>query len=111
MTQTSLGESVVQKVVQAEHQSQALNNGVNASITHTQPLWLLAEITYRCPLHCAFCYNPTDYDKHTQNELSTEQWIQVLRDARKQGAIQLGIQGVNHSYAMILKRSWLKLKS
>ena len=47
------------------------NNGVAASVTHTQPLWLLAEITYRCPLHCAFCYNPTDYDKHTQNELST----------------------------------------
>jgi pyrroloquinoline quinone biosynthesis protein E len=69
------------------------NNGVAASQTHTQPLWLLAEVTYRCPLHCAFCYNPTDYDKHTQNELSTEQWIQALRDARKLGAIQLGISG------------------
>ncbi|HRM95355.1 MAG TPA: pyrroloquinoline quinone biosynthesis protein PqqE, partial [Alicycliphilus sp.] len=23
-----------------------------------QPLWLLAELTYRCPLHCVFCYNP-----------------------------------------------------
>ncbi|MDB5999616.1 MAG: pyrroloquinoline quinone biosynthesis protein PqqE, partial [Rhizobacter sp.] len=22
------------------------------------PLWLLAELTYRCPLHCVFCYNP-----------------------------------------------------
>lgn len=69
------------------------NNGVAASQTHTQPLWLLAEVTYRCPLHCAFCYNSTDYDKHTQNELSTEQWIQALRDARKLGAIQLGISG------------------
>ncbi len=70
-----------------------VNNGVAASATQTQPLWLLAEVTYRCPLHCAFCYNPTDYDKHTQNELSTEQWIQTLRDARKLGAIQLGISG------------------
>ncbi len=25
------------------------------------PLWLLLELTYRCPLHCAFCYNPTDF--------------------------------------------------
>lgn len=25
------------------------------------PLWLLAELTYRCPLHCAFCYNPVDF--------------------------------------------------
>lgn len=69
------------------------NNGVAASKTNTQPLWLLAEITYRCPLHCAFCYNPTDYAKYTENELSTEQWIKVLRDARKLGAIQLGISG------------------
>lgn len=70
-----------------------LNNGVAASVTQKQPLWLLAEVTYRCPLHCAFCYNPTDYDKHTKNELSTEQWISALRDARKMGAIQLGISG------------------
>jgi len=70
-----------------------VNNGVAASATQTQPLWLLAEVTYRCPLHCAFCYNPTDYDQHTQNELTTEQWLQVLRDARKLGAIQLGISG------------------
>ncbi len=97
MTQTSLGESVVQKEIHKdshkEIQAQAKNNGVAANITHTQPLWLLAEVTYRCPLHCAFCYNPTDYDKHTQNELSTEQWINALRDARKMGAIQLGISG------------------
>jgi pyrroloquinoline quinone biosynthesis protein E len=69
------------------------NNGVAASKTNTQPLWLLAEVTYRCPLHCAFCYNPTDYAKYTQNELTTEQWIKVLRDARKLGALQLGISG------------------
>ncbi len=70
-----------------------LNNGVAASVTQKQPLWLLAEVTYRCPLHCAFCYNPTDYDKHTKNELTTEQWLSALRDARKMGAIQLGISG------------------
>ena len=63
-----------------------LNNGVEANITQTQPLWLLAEITYRCPLHCAFCYNPTDYADHTKNELNTDEWIKVLRDARKMGA-------------------------
>lgn len=70
-----------------------MNNGVASSVTRKQPLWLLAEITYRCPLHCAFCYNPTDYDKHTKNELSTEEWIKALREARKMGAIQLGISG------------------
>ncbi len=69
------------------------NNGVSSSTTTTQPLWLLAEITYRCPLHCAFCYNPTDYDKHTQNELDTKSWLSVLNQARDLGAAQLGISG------------------
>ncbi|MGB2832172.1 MAG: pyrroloquinoline quinone biosynthesis protein PqqE [Methylotenera sp.] len=77
----------------SENITTQVNNGVSTSATLTTPLWLLAEVTYRCPLHCAFCYNPTDYDKHTQNELTTEQWIQTLRDARKLGAIQLGISG------------------
>lgn len=69
------------------------NNGVSSATTTTQPLWLLAEITYRCPLHCAFCYNPTDYDKHTQNELDTKSWLSVLNQARDLGAAQLGISG------------------
>lgn len=56
------------------------------------PLWLLAEVTYRCPLHCAFCYNPVDYAK-THQELSTEDWIRVLRESRALGAAQLGLSG------------------
>ena len=56
------------------------------------PLWLLAEITYRCPLHCVFCYNPVNYAAN-KKELSTEQWKDVLRQARKLGAAQLGFSG------------------
>ena len=56
------------------------------------PLWLLAEVTYRCPLHCAFCYNPVDYARH-DNELSTEDWLRVLREARELGAVQCGFSG------------------
>jgi len=56
------------------------------------PLWLLAEITYRCPLHCVFCYNPLNYAGN-KNELTTEQWKEVLRQARKLGAAQLGFSG------------------
>jgi len=56
------------------------------------PLWLLAEITYRCPLHCVFCYNPVDYAKQ-HKELSTEEWIRVLREGRAMGAAQLGLSG------------------
>ncbi len=56
------------------------------------PLWLLLELTYRCPLHCAFCYNPTDHAR-TGTELSTGEWIRVLREARALGAVQLGLSG------------------
>ena len=56
------------------------------------PLWLLLELTYRCPLHCAFCYNPTDY-AGTGDELDTADWIRVLREARALGAVQLGLSG------------------
>jgi pyrroloquinoline quinone biosynthesis protein E len=56
------------------------------------PLWLLAEVTYRCPLHCAFCYNPVDFAKYEQ-ELSTEVWLRVLREARQLGAVQCGFSG------------------
>src|SRR5580698_5327170 len=56
------------------------------------PLWLLLELTYRCPLHCAFCYNPTDF-ANTGAELETEDWLRVLREARALGAVQLGLSG------------------
>jgi pyrroloquinoline quinone biosynthesis protein E len=56
------------------------------------PLWLLLELTYTCPLHCAFCYNPLDFAKTTQ-ELKTDEWLKVLREARQLGAVQLGLSG------------------
>ena len=56
------------------------------------PLWLLLELTYRCPLHCVFCYNPTDFAR-TGPELSTTDWIRVLREARALGSVQLGLSG------------------
>ena len=56
------------------------------------PLWLLLELTYRCPLHCVFCYNPTDFAR-TGAELTTAQWLQVLKEARALGAVQLGLSG------------------
>ena len=57
-----------------------------------QPLWLLAELTYRCPLQCPYCSNPVDIARYN-NELSTDEWIKVLRDARSVGAMQLGFSG------------------
>lgn len=56
------------------------------------PLWLLAELTYRCPLHCVFCYNPVDYATQP-DELDTEGWLSVLRQGREMGAVQCGFSG------------------
>lgn len=56
------------------------------------PLWLLAELTYRCPLHCVYCYNPVDFAS-TADELSTEDWFKVLREARALGSVQCGFSG------------------
>jgi pyrroloquinoline quinone biosynthesis protein E len=56
------------------------------------PLWLLFELTYRCPLQCAFCYNPVDYAR-TDEELATGDWLRVLNEARSLGAVQLGLSG------------------
>ncbi|HUL47535.1 MAG TPA: pyrroloquinoline quinone biosynthesis protein PqqE [Steroidobacteraceae bacterium] len=56
------------------------------------PLWLLLELTYRCPLHCVFCYNPTELAA-TGAELPTREWLRVLREARALGAVQLGLSG------------------
>ncbi len=58
----------------------------------TPPRWLLAELTYACPLQCPYCSNPIDYANY-KTELSTEDWLRVLTQARKMGAVQLGFSG------------------
>jgi len=56
------------------------------------PLWLLAELTYKCPLQCPYCSNPLEIAKY-QDEISTEDWVRVMQQARKMGATQLGFSG------------------
>lgn len=56
------------------------------------PLWLLAEVTYACPLHCPYCSNPTELgDK--KDEIDTQTWLDTLSQARELGAVQLGFSG------------------
>ena len=56
------------------------------------PLWLALELTYRCPLKCAWCNNPLDFETY-RNELTTEEWKHVMRQGRALGALQLGFTG------------------
>ncbi len=65
-------------------------NGSDASLP--KPLWLLAELTYKCPLQCPYCSNPLDIARY-KDELSTDEWIRVFREARAMGAVQLGFSG------------------
>lgn len=56
------------------------------------PLWLLAELTYDCPLHCPYCSNPVQMTER-KNECDTQTWKKVLTEAREMGAVQLGFSG------------------
>ena len=58
-----------------------------------RPLWLVLELTYRCPLKCVWCNNPLDFERYGAHELSTEEWKDVLRQARVLGSLQLGFSG------------------
>src|SRR5437879_4437883 len=59
-----------------------------------KPLWLLAELTYKCPLQCPYCSNPLDFaGPRFKRELSTEEWCRVFREAKALGVLQLGLSG------------------
>src|SRR2546426_332248 len=59
-----------------------------------KPLWLLAELTYKCPLQCPYCSNPLEFaGPRFKRELSTEEWCRVFRDAKALGVLQLGLSG------------------
>jgi len=66
--------------------------GESAAKQHGRPLWLLAELTYRCPLQCPYCSNPLDFS-NAGAELTTEEWLDVFRQGRELGAVQLGFSG------------------
>ncbi|MEU6644476.1 pyrroloquinoline quinone biosynthesis protein PqqE [Saccharomonospora sp. NPDC046836] len=57
-----------------------------------KPFGLLAELTYACPLHCAYCSNPINLGDY-RDELTTEQWRRVLVEARELGALQAHLSG------------------
>ena len=56
-----------------------------------RPYALLAELTYRCPLHCPYCSNPLTIGKGT--ELSSDEWRRVFGEAAELGVLQVGLSG------------------
>ena len=57
-----------------------------------RPYSLLAEVTYRCPLHCPYCSNPTQFSR-TTTELTRDEWKRVLDEAAELGALHVGFSG------------------
>jgi PqqA peptide cyclase len=84
-----------------------------------RPYALLAEITYRCPLHCPYCSNPTHFCRATASvsdpqfggrsarstnagavasavtsgEVTTDEWTRVIHEAAALGVLQIGFSG------------------
>lgn len=57
-----------------------------------RPFGLLAELTYRCPLHCPYCSNPLNLASY-RDELTLEEWTSVFTQARDLGVLQLHLSG------------------
>ncbi len=60
-------------------------------MTAPRPYALLAELSYRCPLHCPYCSNPTQV--RNGEELKTDEWLRVIREAATLGVLQVGFSG------------------
>jgi PqqA peptide cyclase len=57
-----------------------------------RPLGLLAELTYRCPLHCPYCSNPLNLSSYS-DELTLDEWVRVFTEAHTLGVLQLHLSG------------------
>jgi pyrroloquinoline quinone biosynthesis protein E len=56
------------------------------------PLALLAELTYRCPLRCPYCSNPLNLRTYS-DELDTSTWKRILGEAAGLGVVQVHFSG------------------
>lgn len=57
-----------------------------------RPFGLLAELTYRCPLHCPYCSNPVQLSR-SGTELTTEEWKRVIGEASALGVVHILFSG------------------
>src|SRR5437016_4501856 len=86
---------------------------ITSDMTAPRPYALLAELTYRCPLHCPYCSNPavasavlsgaharqpstalrTARTTAKEAELPTDDCKRIIRDAATLGVLQIGFSG------------------
>jgi len=56
------------------------------------PIGILAELTHRCTLQCAYCSNPLELLK-ADRELGTAEWISIFEQAADLGILQVHLSG------------------
>jgi pyrroloquinoline quinone biosynthesis protein E len=61
-------------------------------VSAPRPWNLVAELTWRCPLRCPYCSNPTHLDAG-KDELDAAAWARAFREARALGSVHLGLTG------------------
>jgi pyrroloquinoline quinone biosynthesis protein E len=61
-------------------------------VSGERPYTLVAELTYRCPLRCAYCSNPVRIERRGA-DLDTDGWRRVFREAAKLGVVQVNLSG------------------
>ncbi|HEX7838174.1 MAG TPA: radical SAM protein, partial [Kofleriaceae bacterium] len=57
----------------------------------SRPYVLVAELTYRCPLRCAYCSNPIEVQDRAA--LDGADWQRVLAEASELGVVQVHFTG------------------
>ncbi len=60
------------------------------AIARARPLNVQLELTYVCPLRCAFCYNPRHHDLR---RLTAREWTTVLDGLRDLGTMSVALTG------------------
>src|SRR5208337_4312275 len=65
---------------------------IEEAVRAPRPYTLIAELTYRCALHCPYCSNPLKYASD-MSELSTDDWLRVFGEAERLGVVQLHLTG------------------
>lgn len=62
------------------------------SETVLPPIGMLAELTHRCPLQCAYCSNPLELLK-ANREMATQGWLSLFDQAADLGVLQIHLSG------------------
>ena len=55
-----------------------MNEEINDEIK--APLWMLLELTHKCPLECPYCYIKLDFAK-IDDKMKKEDWLRVIEVA------------------------------